>query len=993
MGQSGAGLVSQASSTIIPAGIVSQALESEVRRLIQQKGIVIWLDSGNVYTDFVDSLIGLHEAGDLPYAVKAFRGSHLQLMFDLQMISSGSNRHPLLIHMPGFNNDSVKQTPILELCLAGHRFQKALPTLIIEAATSRIAPDQTKAFLESGDATLADADMWLADVLRSGGSTLLTELQPHTSETLLDDLITGGRIPGSIAARINGGQDPSPVWNRVAVLLGMPDQWRLELLGDEAAYRSDDVALAIAGWAMAVEYVDDLKRRPIDPHLSVAIELAKPLRESCHDLLVHLRTRHGKFYGTTADEIENFLDSERCEATAEDLGRIDTFRFEEERILEGTLHSLQNKQWKQAAEWALRRIGDESFWLLDQPERKGVWQLLLAAARVGCAIDDAGDSMRNVQRHEDVIDAYVKRGSAVDRAHRHMERLRRSLLYPTLPLFDEVREQLNQVRTVWSDWADDWAKRFGQVCKSQGFLPPPAYRQRDFFEQVVVPLCQGDESVAVFAVDAFRFEMATELFTEIESTRATTAHLNGRLAELPTITSVGMNALAPVTYDGKMRPKVTGNNIQGFHSGQFQVRDPESRKRAMHERIGGRTCPILTLDEIGQLTMTQLRRKIAGAKLVYVHSQVIDDAGEKDLGPVVFDYALQNIRAAWQLLREAGIKHFVITADHGFLLKDGLREVQSHGRKVDPKRRHILRPPSADHAGELHVPLADLGYEDCTDHLMFPETTAAFDIGDKSLNYLHGGNSLQERLIPVITISHRVAVGSQSQKYKFNSIQRLEGVGGWHCVAATLELESVQGGLGFEEDLRFVVGLRVLDDSGVSVELCQVRGDAELKAGAIQVKVGSAFEVFFRLNGEADTRSRVEFYHPAAEADVAPATVPDRFTVTVVGKSSVEERSNKNQPETQTTDESDIPKDSWLNEFEDEGVRRFFGHLEKHGTVTDEESQSLLGSPRKARRFASKFESYAARAPFEARIDVVGNVKRYVREQKAEYKISEESEE
>jgi hypothetical protein len=62
----------------------------------------------------------------------------------------------------------------------------------------------------------------------------------------------------------------------------------------------------------------------------------------------------------------------------------------------------------------------------------------------------------------------------------------------------------------------------------------------------------------------------------------------------------------------------------------------------MHERVGGRTCPILTLEEIGGLDSKQLRRKIAGAKIVYVHSQVIDNAGEKDPGPVVFDYAMQN---------------------------------------------------------------------------------------------------------------------------------------------------------------------------------------------------------------------------------------------------------------------------------------------------------------------------------------------------------------
>ncbi|MFN3151820.1 BREX-6 system phosphatase PglZ [Bremerella sp.] len=981
--------MNEIASPIISLGLVAKSLESEIRRLIQQKGIVVWLDAGGTYSDFVDRLTELNESGDLPYAVKAFRGSHLQLMFDLKMLGSGSSRHPLLIHMPGFNSDSVKQTPILELYLAGRRFEKRLKTLVTETATGRVSPDQINAFLESGDVTLADADQWLADVLRSGGSSMLSELQSLSPQALLDDLIAGGRRAGSIAARVDDGQDPGPVWTRAAAMLGMPDVWWRDLLSESQDLRSDDLALAIAGWAMAVEYVDDLERKPVDEHLSVAVKLAKPLKEACCGLLIHLRARHSKFYGTTADEIENFLDAERSSATAEDLGKIDTFRFEEERILDGTLSALENRQWKQAAAWASRRIEGESFWLRDQPERKSVWQLLLAAAQLGCAVDQAGSTMGSVHSHEDAINAYVSRGATVDRAHRHLEQLRRSLLYPSLPKFAQVRERLNELREVWRDWADAWAIDFGTVCSSQGFLPPPKYRQRDFFDQVVVPLCQGDESVAVFAVDAFRFEMATELFAEIESARATTAHLNARLAELPTVTSVGMNALAPVNHNGKMRPKVKGSNIQGFHTGQFQVKDPETRKRAMHERVGGRTCPILTLEEIGQLETKQLRRKIAGAKVVYVHSQVIDDAGEKDLGPVVFEYAMQNIRAAWQLLREAGIKQFVITADHGFLLKDGVSEVQSHGRKVDPRRRHILRPPSAHHPGEQHVPLSDLGYEDCEEHLMFPKTTAAFDIGDKSLNYLHGGNSLQERLIPVVTISHRVALGGQSQQYQFTSVQRLEPVAGWHCVSATLKLASEQAGLGFEEDLQMAVGLRVVEYSDVTLELCDVRGDAKLRSGAIVAKVGSPFEVFFRLTGDKDSRVQVQFYHPAAEADVSPAVVPDRFTVTVIGRSTQEVDKPKDSP----TVTDVIPEGSWLNEFQDDGIRRFFNHLEKHGTVTDEESQTLLGSPRKARRFAAQFESYAARAPFEARIDVVGNVKRYVREQKAEYKTLKESKE
>ena len=32
-------------------------------------------------------------------------------------------------------------------------------------------------------------------------------------------------------------------------------------------------------------------------------------------------------------------------------------------------------------------------------------------------------------------------------------------------------------------------------------------------------------------------------------------------------------------FANKMRPKVKGSTIQGFHTGQFQVKDPDSRKR------------------------------------------------------------------------------------------------------------------------------------------------------------------------------------------------------------------------------------------------------------------------------------------------------------------------------------------------------------------------------------------------------------------------------
>ena len=91
------------------------------------------------YSAFVDCLAGLRVAGDLPYEVQAFRGSHLELMLALETLTGGIDKPRLLIHLPGFTEETVHASPMLELYLAGVRDRKALPTLVTEAAAGGAA--------------------------------------------------------------------------------------------------------------------------------------------------------------------------------------------------------------------------------------------------------------------------------------------------------------------------------------------------------------------------------------------------------------------------------------------------------------------------------------------------------------------------------------------------------------------------------------------------------------------------------------------------------------------------------------------------------------------------------------------------------------------------------------------------------------------------------------------------------------------------------------
>lgn len=623
------------------------------------------------------------------------------------------------------------------------------------------------------------------------------------------------------------------------------------------------------------------------------------------------------------------------------------------------------------------RPASPSFWLRDDPTRQSAWQLIGDSASLGQAIARAGERLgvgAGVDGAlEAAVSAYVERGAAVDQAHRQLEQRRAALFYPQLPEFETLRTCLDEMRTAWRAWADGWAGEFNALCTANGFLAGASLQQRTLFDEVVKPLAQEAGTTAYFVVDALRFEMGQELYRQMEGTPATTVLLKPRLAELPSVTEVGMNVLAPVAKNGRLHPTMASDDtgVRGFQAGEFRVSDPETRKRAMHDRVGGTTCPWLTLDEVVGRDSASLKRSVAQARLVVVHSQEIDSAGEKGIGPPVFDYVMQKLRAAWRLLRDAGVRRFVITSDHGFLMvDDGAAIAQAHGRRIDPKRRHVFSPVAADHVGETRVALADLGYVGVAGHVMFPTTTAVFDTGRRPTGFVHGGNSLQERVIPVLTVVHRAAAGGSSVQYGVSAEAR-EDVAGMHCVAATVELRE-QRSLDFGSPTDVELALRVPDAEDVQVELCQTRGKARISGGVVVAAVGEPFELFFRLSGAADARVLIEIHHPSAMANVVPYVPDARFAVTAT-------RTHPSSPSAPATGAT-AGGASWLEQLPEPGVRKVFEHLVKHGTITENEAASMLGGPRGLRRFANHFEAHAQKAPFDVRIDVVAGVKRYVRE-------------
>lgn len=960
-------------------GPLSTALEAELTNEVRRNGVVVWLDKDGTYTPFVDALAERARQGEFPFPVLAFRGSFLQTMLALDALErdgklgSALDKPRLLVHMPGFNEENIRTTPVLELYRPGTRYRKALDTLVREVARGRVPPDAIDDFLAAGAPSLADAEAWLGARTATVEEGLAGDLERVGLVGVLDGLVDRA---GFLATR--------PAWTDAEIDMlcafvlrhtGVDAAWIHFANPGPSAPRVERVRGPFVAWLLAVEYVHDLRRAPNLAELQPLAKLSAPLVTTCVDLVKRLRAKHPDEYVLRANETEERLRAEIDSIRPEDLGRVDTFAQEEERVLVGALAALREGRWSQAADWAAARDGDASFWLQRDQTRRWCWTLVADAAALGQALHEHARPLQDARTLAVATERYAATAFQVDRAHRRFEQRRLTHLDERIPHNADLHEIVAQLREAYRAWADALATDFAQACRESGFLPEPELQQRTLFDQVVAPLLATNERTAYFLLDAFRFELAADVVDELRAEGAF-VDLKPRLAELPTITSVGMNALAPVAQQGRL--SVAGR-LQGFRAGEFTVRQPADRVRAITARAAGRTTKSLDLAQVAEAEASALKKKLDGTRLVVVHGKEIDDAGEANLGLATFELTLRQIRTAWHHLRTAGFTQFVLTADHGFLLLDApTRREVAFGTKRDPDRRFVLDEHARSEAGLSPVSLASLGYDGLAGYLLLREDTAVFATGQGAASFVHGGNSPQERVIPVVTITQRGGASVGLTNYAVTA-EALDDVLGLRRLKVRVAVDA--GSLGFVAARAVDLALRVPDRPDLALSVRGVSGAGSERNGRLRVPVGGEWtEVFFALTGPKDERARVEVFHPDGVERVTACRPEQWFAVEGTTRAVAP------APPSDRTPPPPVAADDWAAGLE-EGPKRIFRHIEKHGAITEVEITRILatveGSPkagaRAFRRFSLEFDGYLKRLPFEVFVETAADGKRYTR--------------
>lgn len=278
-------------------------------------------------------------------------------------------------------------------------------------------------------------------------------------------------------------------------------------------------------------------------------------------------------------------------------------------------------------------------------------------------------------------------------------------------------------------------------------------RQKDFREQVptageiLLDEIENDSApTAIFFLDACRFDVGFRLRDLLnEGEPESRAHIRAALAPLPSITALGMPMALPIRRDDfqislSEDKKTFVVRVKDF-DGDLKV--ASERRRWLKDKLGCKDW-----FEIGEVfDGEKLKKPSKTRRMIAVHGDELDrHDGELELTGT--DQHLGRYVKAIRKVRDSGYSRILITTDHGYFhWQPGDHDVDETKPEGDVhwKHRRAFVGHELSHPTAIKLPMMQSDLE-----VLLPRSTNAFLTYGK-LGFFHGGATLQELVIPVIT--------------------------------------------------------------------------------------------------------------------------------------------------------------------------------------------------------------------------------------------------
>lgn len=313
--------------------------------------------------------------------------------------------------------------------------------------------------------------------------------------------------------------------------------------------------------------------------------------------------------------------------------------------------------------------------------------------------------------------------------------------------FADVRERVENIysNTYLQNLTPKWNMNFTDETMHAAQL----VKQNDFYKHYLKGYEAKNNRIIVIISDAFRYECAKELMGRFELDEKCEAKMETMLSVLPSVTSVGMASLLPhndLVVDSELNVTVDGQACG----------DLASRDKILKAHNENNVA--VSFDEIFK-NRKRTQELLQNKKIVYIYHNQIDARGDKPACEnEVFNACDEAIREIFelvkQLISDVSASKFYITADHGFLYKRD--KLQEFDKVSCPKeicaysnKRFLLATESVSQQGMASRMMAYLKGL----YVTTPVGADIFKVAGGGQNYVHGGSSLQEMLVPVIELT------------------------------------------------------------------------------------------------------------------------------------------------------------------------------------------------------------------------------------------------
>jgi len=475
------------------------------------------------------------------------------------------------------------------------------------------------------------------------------------------------------------------------------------------------------------------------------------------DVLVFLKRwkdslSHQRAFETLSDQSADILGIEQ-DLQNRDLQKlidVDYFSLVDKKILSGLAKQVVNKTISagECANLIWRRRTTHWF-----EKYANIYEAIYFGSQFLAELDK---SDLNMQSLADGIQKYQNTWFRLDQHYRKFIYYLRASKHPTFlqDLFEQVENQYsnNFLLSVNDNWQQ-------VIDKVKVWDASPISSQREFFSRHVHSYLEKNKKVAVLISDALRFEIGEELTRLVESEDRYTADLQPMLAMLPSYTQLGMASLLPggeimITDNGTVQ--VDGQNTAG----------KDNRAKILSNAIKDGATTIRSEDFLA-MSREESRALFRDHSVVYIYHNQIDAAGDTlKTEERVFDAAqdaLNEIIDIIKKLTSANYTYILITADHGFIYQhkpideSEFASLDIQGDDIYTRnRRFVIGKGLKESDSAKLFKASDLGlagdYE-----IAIPKSINRLRLKGSGSRYVHGGASLQEVVIPLISVHKKRA--------------------------------------------------------------------------------------------------------------------------------------------------------------------------------------------------------------------------------------------